>query len=301
MNTNDNIVVSKLPKLKGKRDQHRLSGTSSSGHGQRSRESVGQLLQALTANYLVRNPPYWRMILILHRRPKELPNLPCGKASKTWKIIQECFQPKDSTSARDLTSALQKIQLKMNTNPIKILSDISVVEIRFKKTLDEERKIEVVQGCVGDNYAQVIVAADGIAWLKSGGAHNAAALELCKAMKKTAGHNDDDKKDNDNDDDNMELETLLGTVKHKQSSIHKKQCFYTAARKTTGHHFVLTRKRREGQKNLALQLMGVLRKQGPSVVTAAAQITLKMSRHMGTVGSTGLLRNLGPGFKPLRC
>jgi hypothetical protein len=24
-------------------------------------------------------------------------------------------------------------------------------------------------------------------------------------------------------------------------------------------------------------------------------------RHMGTVGSTGLLRNLGPGFKPLRC
>jgi hypothetical protein len=71
-------------------------------------------------------------------------------------IIQEHDQPKDSTSTRNLTSALQKIKLKKNTNPMKILSDVSAVEARFKKTLDEERKIEVVQGCVEDNYALVI-------------------------------------------------------------------------------------------------------------------------------------------------
>jgi hypothetical protein len=44
-----------------------------------------------------------------------------------------------------------------------MLSDISAVEVRFKKTFNEERKIEVIQGCVGDDYAQVIVIADGIA------------------------------------------------------------------------------------------------------------------------------------------
>jgi hypothetical protein len=46
---------------------------------------------------------------------------PCGKAWKTWKIIQEHYQPEDSTSERDSISALQKIKLKKNTNPMKIL------------------------------------------------------------------------------------------------------------------------------------------------------------------------------------
>ncbi len=37
---------------------------------------------------------------------------------------------------------------------MKILPDISAVEVRFKKTLDDERKIEVMQSCTGDDYAQ---------------------------------------------------------------------------------------------------------------------------------------------------
>jgi hypothetical protein len=155
-------------------------------------------------------------------------NWPCGKAWKTWKIIKEHYQPKDSTSARDLISALQKIKLKKNTNPMKILSDISAFEVRFKKTLDEERKIETVQGCEGDKYAQIIVVADGIAQLKSGRACDATALELCKAMKKMwriVGHNDDNVEVDDNNDDSTGLETSLGAVKRKQSSIHKKKCF----------------------------------------------------------------------------
>jgi hypothetical protein len=88
---------------------------------------------------------------------------PCGKAWKTWKNIQKHYQPKDSTSTRDLTSALHKIKLKKNTNPMKILSDISAVQVRFKKTLNKERKIKIMQSCAGDNYAQVIVVADRIA------------------------------------------------------------------------------------------------------------------------------------------
>jgi hypothetical protein len=46
---------------------------------------------------------------------------------------------------------------------MKILTAISVVEVRFKKILNKERKVEVVQGCAGDNYAQLIVVEDGIA------------------------------------------------------------------------------------------------------------------------------------------
>jgi hypothetical protein len=140
---------------------------------------------------------------------------------------------------------LQKIKLKKNTNPMIILSGISAVKVRFKKTLDEEIKIEVVQGCAGDNYAQVIVAADGIAQLKPGGACNATtALELCKAMIKVwqiAGHNDDNKEDDDNDDDSVGLETSSGAVKHKQALFTRRNAS-TAARQATGHHFVLTRK-----------------------------------------------------------
>ncbi len=104
---------------------------------------------------------------------------------------------------------------------IKFLSDISAVKIKYKKTLDEERKIEVVQSCTGDSYAQVIVVADGVVWLKSLG-------ELCKAMQKTwqiAGLNDDEKEDRDDDDDSKQLEASLGAVKQKQGSI-KKRCFH---------------------------------------------------------------------------
>ncbi len=112
---------------------------------------------------------------------------------------------------------------------MKILSDITVVEVKFKKALNEERKIEVAQACAGDNYAQVIVVADGIAQIKLNRTCNATALELCKAMKKTwrsAGHTNDDNKDNDNNDDSVGLETSLGTVKHKQSCIDNKKCFH---------------------------------------------------------------------------
>ncbi len=74
--------------------------------------------------------------------------------------------------------------MKKNTNPMKILSNISAIEIRFKETLNEERKIKLMQGCAGNNYAQVIVIADRIAQIKSGGSFNATALDLCKAMKR---------------------------------------------------------------------------------------------------------------------
>jgi hypothetical protein len=43
-----------------------------------------------------------------------------------------------------------------------------VFEVRFKKTLSEKRKIDVKQGCAGDNYAQVIVVADRNIQIQSG-------------------------------------------------------------------------------------------------------------------------------------
>ena len=58
--------------------------------------------------------------------------------------------------------ALQKIKLKKDINPMKILSEISAVEVRFKQSLSKEKKVEVVQGCTGDNYAQIIVVTDGL-------------------------------------------------------------------------------------------------------------------------------------------
>jgi hypothetical protein len=141
---------------------------------------------------------------------------PTGKAWKTWKNIQKHYQPMDSTSARDLTMALQKIKLKKDANPMKILSDISAVEVRFKQALSKERKIEVVQGCAEDDYAQIIAVADRIAQIQS--IRNAKALELCKAMRnlwRIAGHDNDDKEDDDVDNDSMGLKTSLGTVRDK--------------------------------------------------------------------------------------
>ncbi len=87
---------------------------------------------------------------------------PTGKAWKTWNNIQEHYQPTTSNSTRGLTMALQKIKLKKDASPMKILSDISVVEVRFRQALSKERKIELVQGCAGENYAQIIVIANGM-------------------------------------------------------------------------------------------------------------------------------------------
>jgi hypothetical protein len=73
----------------------------------------------------------------------------------------------------------------------------------------------------------------------------------------------------------MKLKISLDAVKHKQSSIHKKKCFYCVKK---GHRSSLCtdKKRREGQKRPALQLTQALRKQGPIAVNLAIQVTLRM-------------------------
>ncbi len=87
---------------------------------------------------------------------------PTGKAWKTWLIIQNHYQPTDSTISRDLTKALQKIKLKKDVNPMKIMSEISAVEVRFKQSLSKEKMVEVVQGCARDDYTQIIVITHGL-------------------------------------------------------------------------------------------------------------------------------------------
>jgi hypothetical protein len=143
---------------------------------------------------------------------------------------------------------------------MKILSDISAVEIRYKKTLDEERKIEIMQSCAGDDYAQVIVVADSVARLKSSGTHDAtAALELCKAMQKTwqiADHNDDEEEDNDNDNDSKQLERLLGTVKQKQGTI-KKRCFHCNKKGHRSLHCYFKKKKSGSEKSCAAAVTSV--------------------------------------------
>jgi hypothetical protein len=129
--------------------------------------------------------------------------------------------------------ALQKIKLKKDVNPIKITTEISAVEVRFKQSLSKEKKVEVVQGCVGDNYAQIIVKTDGLPHIELQG--NATALELCKAMRKgwhIKGHDNDNEEDNHIDNDSVGLETSLGTVKDKQSLVWKQKCFNC---RNTGH------------------------------------------------------------------
>jgi hypothetical protein len=88
---------------------------------------------------------------------KEDADWPTGKAWKTWQSIQNHYQPIDTTASRDLIMALQKIKLKKVVNPMKILAQISAVEVKFKQYLSKEKKVEVVQGCAGDDYAQIIV------------------------------------------------------------------------------------------------------------------------------------------------
>ncbi len=114
------------------------------------------------------------------------------------------------------------------------MSEITAVEVRFEQSLSEEKKVEVVQGCAGDEYSQKIVVMDGISQIES--KCNATALELCKAMRKALhikGHNNYGKKGNDVDNSSMGLETSLGkTVKDKQSLVGKQKCFNC---RKTGH------------------------------------------------------------------
>jgi hypothetical protein len=88
--------------------------------------------------------------------PGYLTGWPTKKAWKTWLSIHNHYQPLDTTASRDLTMALQKLKLKKDVK----------VEVRFKQSLSKENKVEVVQGCAGDNYAQIIVVADGLSLIE---------------------------------------------------------------------------------------------------------------------------------------
>ncbi len=109
---------------------------------------------------------------------------------------------------------------------MKIMSAISAIEMRFKQSHSEEKKVEEVLGCAGNKYSRIIVITDGISWIES--KRNATALELCKAMRNmwhVKGLNDDNKEDDEINNDSMELETSLGTVRDKQSLDGKQKCF----------------------------------------------------------------------------
>ncbi len=166
---------------------------------------------------------------------KEYVNWPTGKPWKTWESIQNHYhyQPMDTTTSRDLPMALQTIKLKKDFNPMKILAKISAVEVKFKQSLGKEKKVEVVQGCMGDDYAQIIIVTDKVAQIEL--QWNATALELCKAMKQAwriKGHDNDNEEDNDVDNGSVGLETSLGTVKDKRSSVGKQRCYECGK---TGH------------------------------------------------------------------
>jgi hypothetical protein len=91
---------------------------------------------------------------------------------------------------------------------MKIMSEISVVEVRLKQSLSKEKTVKVVQGCAGYKYSQIIVVTDGICQIES--KCNATALELCKAMRKVwhiKGHDDGNKEDNDVNNESVGLET----------------------------------------------------------------------------------------------
>jgi hypothetical protein len=220
---------------------------------------------------------------------------PTGKAWKTWQSIQNHYQPMDTTTSRDLTMALQKIKLKKDVNPMKILAQISAVEVNFKQSLSKEKKIEVVQGCTGDNYAQIIVVTDGLSQIES--TRNLTALELCKAMRKALcikGHNDDNEEDDDIDDDSVGLEISLGTVKDKQSSDRKQKCYQCG---TTRHRSAkYPKKKGQMEKACALQ-MQALRQLNPSAVIAASQVTRKWTAGRNTCTKP----HLGAPRKPQEC
>ncbi len=112
---------------------------------------------------------------------KEDADWPTGKAWKTWQSIRNHYKPMDTTASRDLTLAVQKIKLRKDGDPLKIMSQISACEVKFKQSLARENKVEVVQGCAGDDYALIIVATDKVSQIES--KQNVTALELCKAIK----------------------------------------------------------------------------------------------------------------------
>jgi hypothetical protein len=92
---------------------------------------------------------------------------PTRKAWKTWHSIQNNYQPTNITASRDLRMILQKIKLKKDVNPMKKMSQISAVEVRFKQFLSKEKKVEVVQGSAGDDYAHMKVVTDGLSQVES--------------------------------------------------------------------------------------------------------------------------------------
>jgi hypothetical protein len=92
---------------------------------------------------------FHRILLIM----KEDADWPTGKAWKTWQSIKNHYQPTDTTASRDLTLALQKIKLRRDVDPMKIMSQLSAVEVKFKQTLSKEKKVEVEQGRTGEDNA----------------------------------------------------------------------------------------------------------------------------------------------------
>jgi hypothetical protein len=90
---------------------------------------------------------------------KEDADWPTGK---TWQSIKNHYQPTDTTASKNLTMALQNIKLRKNVDPMKIMAQISAVEVKFKHSLAKEKKVEVLQGCMGDDYAQIIVVTDKV-------------------------------------------------------------------------------------------------------------------------------------------
>jgi hypothetical protein len=174
---------------------------------------------------------------------KEDADWPTRKARKTWQSIKNHYQPTGTTTSRDLKLALQSIKLRRDVDLMKIMSQLSAVEVKFKQTPSKEKKVEVVQGCTGDNY---IVVTDKVSRIES--ERNATALELCEAMKQAwriKGHNEDDEEVNDVNNDSVGLETSLGTVKDKQSLVGKQRCYEC---KKTGHRSVKRpNKKKKGQ------------------------------------------------------
>ncbi len=45
---------------------------------------------------------------------------------------------------------------------MKVMSQLSAVEVKFKQTLSKKKKVEVVKGCARDDYAQIIVVTDKV-------------------------------------------------------------------------------------------------------------------------------------------
>jgi hypothetical protein len=121
----------------------------------------------------------------------------------------------------------------------------------------------------------IILVTGGLSQIES--KWNAAALKLCKAMRKVwciKGNNDDQKEDNDAKTD------IVGWKPHWAQSRTGKAWLggrnaLPVGKQDTGLQNVPTRKRKDDQKRLALQQMQALRTPNPSAVTAATLVTRK--------------------------